>query len=422
MPRPPLEDTTNGSRSPTPSPPHASAKQGPVLRHKASRHALHPKLDSSESYPSPHDSIYEASILNPSAENVAWYDTKDWASIAVSRDNPSSSLQNDINTRSNDDHPSWENTVIDSSGNKVPVSFRQETLSPKNHIPHKLFPITEQNSLATLRTGASISTLKDRPSATSIRPLSPGLNGRKRKSFSVSDLPPNPSPLPISKTPSPPPSPQSFYTPMEPHHPPPLRIPTPPGLPSFNAPAATNFRLPPPTLRFRDRFRSPTAAEREWVSQTVGLPRGVVMRGEGGVLIRGKFTPIRSGHFPPQRQTHPLFRQPDPRDSNGSLRPTSAPRPVVLNRRRVHFTGPRTESTNPTGEANVPAVVIAEGETKKKDEKSEKLLKRCYWVIGCCGLCEAWDLSSQRADGGRRGASRRGDETPLFVGGFNATV
>ena len=150
------------------------------------------------------------------------------------------------------------------------------------------------------------------------------------------------------------------------------------------------------------------------------------MRGEGGVLIRGKFTPIRSGHFPPQRQSHPLFRQPGPRESNDSLRAASPPRPVVLDRRRGHFTRARTEppANTTSSDVNVPATVIGGGENegKKKDERSEKLLKRCYWVVGCCGLCETWDLSNQRRGGGRRGDNRRGGDMPLFVGGFNARV
>ena len=34
------------------------------------------------------------------------------------------------------------------------------------------------------------------------------------------------------------------------------------------------------------------------------------MRGEGGVLVRGKFFGIGSGHMPPQRQRHELFELP----------------------------------------------------------------------------------------------------------------
>jgi len=49
----------------------------------------------------------------------------------------------------------------------------------------------------------------------------------------------------------------------------------------------------------------------EYRAQTIGLPRGVVMRGDNGVLVRGKFVPIRSGHLPPQRQRHVVFSGPN---------------------------------------------------------------------------------------------------------------
>ncbi|KAL6717574.1 hypothetical protein ACLMJK_005489 [Lecanora helva] len=413
-----LEDTTNEYR--IPSPPHASAKKGPVLRRKLSHHALHPHLDSSESYPSPHDSIYEATVASASAENVGFYDAKDWKTPGQTEDVALTSLSREgPETQPSDNGPSWEHTVIDSSGNAVPAAFLQDSLSPDKHTPHKLYPITEQNSLATLRTGISLSTLKDKPSATTIRPISPGLKGKKQKSFSLSDLPPSRSPLPSKRTPSPTSSPQSFYTPIEPHQPPPVRTPTPPGLPTFNEPAAFNYRLPPPTTRLRDKFRPPTAAEREWAMQTVGLPRGVVMRGEGGVLVRGKFTPIRSGHFPPQRQAHTLFRLPDPGRDSHPLEATSAPRPVRLDRRHVQFTGPRAEPVGTTGEGEVPATVINENEgRRRKDEKAERFFRGLYWALGCCGLCEAWDLSSEEKR--RRSESRVAGDRPLFVGGFNA--
>lgn len=418
--RVPLEETTNEHRTPTPSPPQASAKKGPVLRRKPSHHALHPQLDSSESYPSPHESIYEATVANASAENIDWYDAKDCATSTSSRYHTPMSWQDDDPRRwSYDDRPTWENTIVDASGNAVPMTFLQEPLSPKEHTPHKLYPITEQNSLATLRTGASFSTLKVQPSASTMRPLSPGLQGKKRKSFSLSDLPPTPHLLPTTKTPSPPPSPQSFYTPKEPHQPPPLRIPTPPGLPTFNAPAASNFRLPPPVLRFRDRFRPPTAAEREWAQQTIGLPRGVVMRGEGGVLVRGKFVPIRSGHFPPQKQRHVLYRMPG--ENSESPRTAGPPRPINLEQRHVRFTGPRTNPVSTTGNEEVSATVMGEDSGRKtKEERSEKILKRLYWVMGCCGLCEKWDLSAQNTDGSRDTVHNA--SAPLFVGGTNAMV
>ena len=144
------------------------------------------------------------------------------------------------------------------------------------------------------------------------------------------------------------------------------------------------------------------------------------MRGEGGVLVRGKFTPIRSGHFPPQRQAHALFGMPGSGGMNHAFGATSPPRPVVLDQRHVHFTGPRTQPVSTTDEGGVSATVINDnGGRKRKDERVEKLLKKAYWIMGCCGLCETWDLSYQQANRSRNGNEHRG-ETPLFVGGFNA--
>lgn len=49
------------------------------------------------------------------------------------------------------------------------------------------------------------------------------------------------------------------------------------------------------------------AGEREWRRQTVGLPKGVVMRGQDGTLVHGRFRPIRSVQLPPpQEGAHPV--------------------------------------------------------------------------------------------------------------------
>lgn len=399
-----LEDTTNGSRSPTPSPPLPTAKTGPVLRHRASQRALHPHLDSSESYPSPAGSIYQASAADVSTEKFNWYDTRAWATPTKAERDDSPWKTNEV--------PSWEDTVVDANGNNVPSSFLQDTPSPKKHQPHKLYPITEQNSLATLRPGTSSSTLKGKRSSASVRPLSPGLKGKKRKSFSLSDLPLSPQPPPISKDPSPPPTP--LPAPIEPHKSPPVRIPTPPGLPTFNVPQTNNYRLPPPPGRFRDRFLPPTAAEREWAQQTVGLPRGVVMRGENGVVVRSKFTPIRSGHLPPQRQAHGFMRVREPTHENAE---GSGPaRPVVPDLRRVHFTGP--QSTTGEGDVHPWRTEVTRIDESTQGDNGETVLKKFYWIIGCCGLCEELERKAKTKNRLRR---LRAQQTPLFVGGRNAS-
>jgi len=160
--------------------------------------------------------------------------------------------------------------------------------------------------------------------------------------------------------------------------------------------------------------------------QTVGLPRGVIMRGEGGVLVRGNFTPIRSGHFPPQRQRHAIFRAGDAgsNHSHNAIRERSPQEPVVVDG-HPRFTGPRMQSQGTT-EGPLPASAAISDATQsekkiKKGERSERMLNIFYWFVGCCGICEKWEASAERGSGIQRGfdGSTVGGETPLFVGGFN---
>ncbi|CAD6592221.1 MAG: hypothetical protein ASARMPREDX12_005891 [Alectoria sarmentosa] len=375
--RSPLEVTTNEARTPTPSPPSGTAKTGPTLRRKSATQALGAYLDSSESYPSPHDSIYEAPFAT-SQENLNSSPTNDW-------DNAGWGNSNYLTTTTNDDEsPAWLNITMDASGSPVPASFLRstETVSPikLTHIPHVLYPITEQSSRATLRPLSVVA----QSSAATLRARASGL---KRKSFSTSDLPPSPNPT--SQRHSPPSSP--VLAPIQPPHPPPTRSPTPPGLPSFDKPEASNYRLPPPPARFRDKFCSPTAAEREWLKQTVGLPKGVVMRGEDGVLVRGKFTPIRSGHLPPQRQVHGIYGMPRTASGQGQRMMTGAlmddqPARVVRFENRDRTANHSLRLRNGQIERGA--------KSKKKTEdgkRKEKWLKNAYWFIFCCGLCEEYE-------------------------------
>ena len=385
--RPPLESTTNGARTPTPSPPSGTAKTGPILRRKSATLAIRTYLDSSESYPSPHDSIYEAPFTT-SWENLDSNTTKDRDAAGWGNVNYATTTSN------NDEPPAWLNITMDASGSPVPISFLRssEAVSPTKlvHVPHILEPITERSSLATLRPLS----LPARSSAATLRTHASNL---KRKSFSTSDLPPSPNPT--SSRPSPPSSP--VLTPIQPPHPPPARSPTPPGLPSFNKPEASKYRLPPPPARFRDKFRSPTAAEREWLKQTVGLPKGVVMRGENGVLVRGKFTPIRSGHLPPQRQTRGLYGLPGTASEQGQRMMAGAltgdqPARVVRFENRNGVANP-----NLRGRGSQAGEGMQRKKKTEREQRTEKWLKNAYWVIFCCGLCEDWDLA---VDSQRRGA------------------
>lgn len=384
--RSPLETMTNEIGTPiqpTPSSPSAiaTAKTGPVLRRKSATQALGGYLDSSESYPSPHNSIYEAPFVT-SQENFDSNAINDW-------DAGWGTLNHCTTTADNDEPPAWLGITVDASGCPVPASFLNsaETISPNRltHMPHVLCPITEQSSLATLRplsiaAQSSCATLRARASYL------------KRKSFSTSDLPP--SPFITTRTPSPPSSP--ILTPVQPLHPPPTRSPTPPGLPSFNKPEASNYRLPPPPVRFRDKFRNPTAAEKEWLKQTVGLPKGVMMRGEDGVFVRGKFTPIRSGHLPPHREVQGLYGMPTTGSRRGQLMMTGAltnDQPA----RVVRFEDQDRNANSNLGDREGQAGRNSgpKKQQTKKREKTEKWRKTTSWFFFCCGLCETWDLAAE---------------------------
>ncbi|KAL9130652.1 MAG: hypothetical protein Q9217_001222 [Psora testacea] len=289
--RHPLGDTTN---SPPPSPPPTFQSSRHSLRRKSTQQALNQNLDSSESYPSPHSSLYEASIQNENQQDEPLH--PDASDLDLP---PFTSTSNEV--------PSWTDAVAGPDGVPVPVSFLKP-VSPycKDHTPHRLYPISEQNSLATLRTRTS--------SSLTLRARSPGLNGKHQKSFSLTDLPPPTEAQHSSSGSSSTPPPSPLPEPNTPVSYPPRRPPTPPNLPSFGKPEAISYRLPPPPkpTRLRQRLGGPTAEEVEWRKQTVGLPKGVVMRGEDGVLVRGKFVGTRSGHLPPQRQRHEVFRLPGP--------------------------------------------------------------------------------------------------------------
>ncbi|KAL9101437.1 MAG: hypothetical protein Q9163_003309 [Psora crenata] len=291
IPRHPLGDTTN---SPPPSPPATSKRSGQTLRRRSTQQALNQNLDSSESYPSAHSSLYEASLQyeGQQQEEPLILGASCWDPPPLG---PSS---NEL--------PSWQDTVAGPDGVPVPASFLKP-IAPyvKDHTPHRLYPITEQNSFATLRSRTS--------SNLTLRARSPGLNGKHKKSFSLTDLPPAPEQDQRSSESSVAPPPSPLPQPNMPIYPPPSRSPTPPNLPSFGKPEALSYRLPPPPKPsgLRQRLGSPTPEELEWRRQTVGLPKGVVMRGEGGVLVRGKFVGIRSGHLPPQRQRHEVLGLPD---------------------------------------------------------------------------------------------------------------
>lgn len=125
------------------------------------------------------------------------------------------------------------------------------------------------------------------------------------------------------------------------------------------------------------------------------------MRGEDGVLVRGKFTPIRSGHLPPQRQVHEIYGMPATGSGQGQRTMTGAlmddqPARVV---RFVDRVG--TVNRNLRGRDGQAQQGAKPKKKTEREERTEKWLKTTYWFIFCCGLCEEWDLA---ADGDQHGA------------------
>ncbi|MCJ1474238.1 hypothetical protein MMC13_002896 [Lambiella insularis] len=233
-----------------------------TLRRKASSRALHPQADSSESLPSSHSSIFDALCCSDGIENI-------------------------------DSRTSWFDTFT--AGGKMPqastsakVVDAEESINPSNPVPHSLHLPT---TLETINEQRSIATLK----------LQQTSQARRKLSFSLDDLAVFRRPSRFFKNSSS--SSTAAYPHSAPSYPtapptrPPPRTPTPPGLPSFNTPAASAYRLPPPNNRFRELLRRHKSPEmRQWRFQTARLPRGVLMRGEDGTLIRGRWRPSQSGH------------------------------------------------------------------------------------------------------------------------------
>lgn len=290
-PRTPLQDTTNGI-SPEPSSPifhTAKTDQSTKTRRRFSLPFFRPpNLDSSEDLPSPHSSLWDAPLADETVYTAIPNGNWD-ATVADITPPPPTTKPKKKGRRKANAKPTSPPVAI-----QPPAIERFQTqslLDPNVHHPHLLDTITERSSLPTLRSQhPSIRSLQQRtPSATTLRLRTSTLH---KKSFSVSDVPtPIHSPSDCSTKSSI--SSQNYTIEALPNQPvadPPERMPTPPGLPKFNTPEAINYRLPSPQLTFREKFRRhPTPEEITYHRQTAHLPPGVVMRGEGGELIRGRW-------------------------------------------------------------------------------------------------------------------------------------
>ncbi|KAL8946562.1 MAG: hypothetical protein Q9222_007061, partial [Ikaeria aurantiellina] len=296
--------------SPGPSSPlfhTAKTSQSAKARRKFSLSFFrHQNLDSSEDIPSPHSSLWDAPLaeapLNTAIPIGTWDAT--CADITPTPERPKSRKRGKRKGKAKPVSPPAKMEASISS-----------PFDPSVHHPHLLDTITERSSRPTLRSHQpSIQSFQHgRPSISTLRARTSAL---RKESFSLADLP----------TPSPPssshssnkssPSSSKLNLPIEPTHDPPQRLPTPPGLPTFNTPEAINYRLPSPHLSFRERLRrQPSQAAIQYRRQTARLPPGVVMRGEAGELIRGRWKQGgHSGHTGYGTQgaldSHPFTRAP----------------------------------------------------------------------------------------------------------------
>ena len=296
--RTPLRDSTNNLHSQQASSSSSTQQPSKPLQRKLSvRFSPSKKAYTSDSDPSEHSSIFDALLCSPqrSPEHT---ETGEGSSL------PHAAAENEqIFITGGRRSPTRQH------GSRHQQSATGHVVHPATapplrslHVPTPLSTITEQPSSATLRPSrkASLLTLlSHRPSAPHL--ISKLKSQHKKRSFSdVGPLTSNRtngtssaassmtylSPTETTRYPSQPLAP-----------PPPERCPTPPGLPTFNTPAAVNYRLPPPQLGLRDLFRLTCCPEEdEYRRQTIGLPKGVVMRGEGGVFVRGRWRPDRSAH------------------------------------------------------------------------------------------------------------------------------
>ncbi|KAL8964098.1 MAG: hypothetical protein Q9197_007013 [Variospora fuerteventurae] len=309
-PRTPLQDTTNSMNSEPSSPPFHTAKttQSTKSRRKFSISFFrHQNLDSSEDIPSPHSSLWDAPLAEQPLNTTL--PLGDWN--ASGSDIPPPPPPKPKSKKKGKRKRTSESGSPPAAINSMP-SVR---LDPNVHHPHLLDTITERSSRPTLRSfrPSSLSLHRDSPSITTLRARTSAL---RKESFSLTDLPPTRHSLASSKSSLSLREETNQPLPNTPQHAPPDRSPTPPGLPSFNTPEAIHYRLPSPHLSFRERFRlTPTPEEIHYHRQTAHLPSGVVMRGENGELIRGRWRQGgQSGHTGYGTQgaldSHPFTRAP----------------------------------------------------------------------------------------------------------------
>ncbi|KAL8667047.1 MAG: hypothetical protein Q9202_000969 [Teloschistes flavicans] len=283
-PRTPLQDTTNSMNLEPSSPFHtAKTSQSNRTRRRLSLSFFRRQgLDSSESLPSPHSSLWDASLAEHPQEVTTPIGDWDSSCADITPPPPDEPKKKKKGKRRSKAQPASPPAAIKSSPSRA--------IDTDIHHPHLLDTITERSSLHTLRSHhPSVKSLhRESPSVSTLRARTLAL---RKESFSLADLPVIPPSLKSSQSSEPSILDETIRPiPNTPTHDPPERMPTPPGLPKFNSPEAINYRLPSPQKSFRQKFRRhPSPEEIAYRRQTSHLPPGVVMRGENGELIRGRW-------------------------------------------------------------------------------------------------------------------------------------
>jgi hypothetical protein len=373
-----LVDLTNGFRLP---PPVLDAKQNSSLHQNASRQIpprqLH-HLDSSETVPSEHESIYDAErVPSEKEENSVSSDSDDGANLYIPTpvQPPSPSVQNPRLPKLQHVSPA-----------EASLQAINDQWAPRNKwTATRLDTIAERMSQRTLRNSVSLSRAVSASTAApddigtteaAAGDMKSTLDNDKtpqrlylchHRSFSLNDLD-------CLKLPKP-----NFYLhnsssssgdafraacpcekyPIQPKEPPPVRVPTPPGLPTFGTREALEFRMPPPerrawvapwrTSRVVSDAAGPSGNQpgaananeatennpsvlSDGLKRILGISRVVspipeeparmslppyLARADDGTVVRGRFGARHSAHGIGRGQldSHPFHR--DPGDSSG---------------------------------------------------------------------------------------------------------
>ncbi|KAK2805336.1 hypothetical protein FQN50_006237 [Emmonsiellopsis sp. PD_5] len=309
------------------------------LRRVVSTRAFSQYIDSSESIPSEHSSLYDAVLASFESDESRQQIQADVAAAERSLNNSS--------TRAGNDPTSTLTPARAYSRNKWPA--------------HRLETIVEQRSVSTLKPPSSTAGVDGSGDASRGSTSSPArqknLYGTKVYSFDDLDLPPS-RPKPSSRLPNRSSSsgasfelrcllnPSSPVEPTQPIYPPPVRSPTPPGLPSFGSREAIQYNNrqaqrgrslhnQTPLSRRVTQRSSPVDNDDEGddddsccasglkrlfglpscsTSRTPALPAGSVARADDGTIVRGRFGARQSGHGvgagPNSRglESHPFHR------------------------------------------------------------------------------------------------------------------